>query len=141
MDVDVDTLPSKRRRTQSTIASSNPISTVSQLSHKPRNSPSIHDDGAELLGTSKDKGAQRLHDKSTGRRNPQAAETTTAEVRELKAELAKARADAAAAVALAAEREPSGFGGSIDRLRSRGYSLLCYECEEGRILLTFLFFS
>jgi hypothetical protein len=45
----------------------------------------------------------------------------TAEVRQLKAELAKARADAAAAVALAAEREPSGLGGSVDRLRSRGY--------------------
>lgn len=43
------------------------------------------------------------------------------EVRELKAELAKARADAAAAVALAAEREPSGLGGSVDRLRSRGF--------------------
>jgi hypothetical protein len=42
----------------------------------------------------------------------------------LKAELAKARADAAAAVALAAEREPSGLGGSIDRLRSRGYSFV-----------------
>jgi len=39
-----------------------------------------------------------------------------AQVQGLKAELAKARADAAAAVALAAEREPPGFGGSVDRL-------------------------
>ncbi|KAI9452649.1 hypothetical protein BJY52DRAFT_900817 [Lactarius psammicola] len=39
-----------------------------------------------------------------------------AQVQELKAELAKARADAAAAVALAAEREPPGLGGSVDRL-------------------------
>jgi hypothetical protein len=50
----------------------------------------------------------------------------TAEVRQLKAELAKARADAAAAVALAAEREPSGLGGSIDRLRSREFLLCLY---------------
>ena len=45
----------------------------------------------------------------------------------LKAELAKARADAVAAVALAAEREPSGLGGSVDRLRSRGYSFLYFS--------------
>ena len=50
----------------------------------------------------------------------------TAEVRQLKDELAKARADAAAAVALAAEREASGLGGSVDRLRSRGYFLCLY---------------
>lgn len=41
-----------------------------------------------------------------------------AQVQELKAELAKARADTAAAVALAAEREPPGLGGSVDRLFS-----------------------
>ncbi|KAH9060323.1 hypothetical protein EDB83DRAFT_2520321 [Lactarius deliciosus] len=41
-----------------------------------------------------------------------------AQVQELKAELAKARADAAAAVALAAEREPPGLGGTVDRLFS-----------------------
>ncbi len=46
-----------------------------------------------------------------------------AQVQELKAELAKARADAAAAVALAAEREPPGLGGSVDRLfSSRTYA-------------------
>ena len=50
-----------------------------------------------------------------------------AEVRELKAQLARARADAAAAVALAAEREPSGLGGSVDRLRSRGYFYVCTD--------------
>jgi len=56
----------------------------------------------------------------------QASETTAAEVRVLKAELAKARANAAAAVALAAEREPSGLGGSVDRLRSRGYFFVLF---------------
>lgn len=44
----------------------------------------------------------------------------------LRAELAKARADAAAAVSLAAEREPSGLGGSVDRLRSRRYSFVFF---------------
>ncbi|KAH8985797.1 hypothetical protein EDB92DRAFT_1881489 [Lactarius akahatsu] len=43
---------------------------------------------------------------------------TPAELQELKAELSKARADAAAAVALAAEREPAGLGGTVDRLFS-----------------------
>jgi len=123
-DVDTDPLPSKRRRTQSTIGSSRANSTLSQHSHKPRNSPpSIHDDDVELPGTSQAKSTQRSHGKSTGKRNPpppeQASEPTAAEVRVLKAELAKARADAAVAVALAAEREPSGLGGSVDRLRSR----------------------
>ncbi|KAN0106992.1 hypothetical protein V8E52_010594 [Russula decolorans] len=123
-DVDTDPLPSKRRRTHSTIAPSRAISTLSQHSHKHKNSPSIHDDDdAELPGTSQAKGTHRSHGKSTGKRNPpppeQASETTAAEVRVLKAELAKARADATAAVALAAEREPFGLGGSVDRLRSR----------------------
>jgi hypothetical protein len=36
------------------------------------------------------------------------------EVRVLKAELGKARADTAAAVSLATERELSGLGGSVD---------------------------
>ena len=140
-------LPSKRRRTQSTIASSRPTS--SQPSHKPRNSPSpsIHDDGAELPGRSQAKGTQRSHGKSTGKRNPpapeQASETTAAEVRVLKAELAKARADATAAVALAAEREPSGLGGSTDRLRSRGSNFYadCYKWEERRNLNINVVFS
>jgi len=61
-----------------------------------------------------------------------------AEVRVFKAELAKARADAAAAVSLVAEREPSGLGGTIDRLCSSEYSFVvyadCYKWEEGRIL-------
>ncbi|KAI0279532.1 hypothetical protein BGY98DRAFT_1186011 [Russula aff. rugulosa BPL654] len=122
-DIDNDSLPSKRRRTQSTIASSRAISTSSQHSHKHRKSPSIHNDDAELPSTSQTKSTQRAHGKSTGKRNPppaeQASESTSAEVRVLKAELAKARADAAAAVALAAEREPTGLGGSVDRLRSR----------------------
>ena len=43
---------------------------------------------------------------------------TQAQVQELKAELAKARADTAAAVALASEREPPGLGGTVDRLFS-----------------------
>ena len=42
-DVDTDPLPSRRRRTQSMIASSRAISTISQHFHKPRNLPSIHD--------------------------------------------------------------------------------------------------
>src|ERR1700674_4531345 len=37
MDVDADPLPSKRRCTESTVASSRAISTLSQHSHKPRN--------------------------------------------------------------------------------------------------------
>ena len=41
-------------------------------------------------------------------------------------ELAKTRADATTAVALAAEREPSGLDRSVDRLRSRGYSFVLF---------------
>jgi hypothetical protein len=44
----------------------------------------------------------------------------------LKAELAKTQADPTAAVALAAERELSRLGGSVDRLRSRGYSFVFF---------------
>jgi hypothetical protein len=52
-----------------------------------------------------------------------AERTAQAQVQELKAELAKARADTAAAVALAAEREPPGLGGTVDRLfSSRTYA-------------------
>jgi hypothetical protein len=96
-----------------------------------------------LLGKFQAKSTQRSHGKSAGKRSlpppEQASETTAAEVWVLKAELAKARADATAAVALAAEREPSGLGGSVDRLRSRGYyfvifMLHCYKWEEGRDL-------
>jgi len=86
------------------------------------------DDGDDdsLPGPSKGH-AQRLHDKSSGKRRPlplpprtQAAERPVVEeLQQLKAELAKARADAAAAVALASEREQTGLGGSVDRLRSR----------------------
>ena len=54
-----------------------------------------------------------------------ASETTAAEVQVLK-ELAKTRADATTAVALAAEREPSGLDRSVDRLRSRGYSFVLF---------------
>jgi hypothetical protein len=66
-----DSLPSKRRRTQSTVASSRAISTLSQHSHKHRKSLSIHDDDAELPGTSQwqAKSTQRLQGKSTGKRN------------------------------------------------------------------------
>jgi hypothetical protein len=53
----------------------------------------------------------------------QASETTVADVRMLKAALAKARADPVVAVALA-EREPSGLSISIDRLRSVRVSIL-----------------
>ena len=53
-----------------------------------------------------------------------------AELQELKAELAKARADTATAVALAAEREPPGLGGSVDRLRSRAYYCGRLSCRK-----------
>ncbi len=143
MDTDIDTspLPSKRRRTQSTNTSSHAISISSHRSHRPRDSPSVRNsdyDDAELPDTSQGKSTQRLHRKSTGKRQPpppeRTVDTTAAEVQELKAELAKVRADAAAAVALAAEREPSGLGGSIDRLRSRAYSFVftgCYKLGKG----------
>jgi hypothetical protein len=53
----------------------------------------------------------------------------------LKAELAKAQADAAAADALAAEREPSGLGRSVDRLCSCEYSFVFfYGCCNGEKL-------
>jgi hypothetical protein len=139
MDVDNDPLPLKRRRTRSMVASSRAISTLSQHSHKHRKYPPIHDDDAELPGTSQAKSTQGSHGKSTGKRNPllppeQASETTSAEVRVLKAELVKARADAATAVALAAEREPTGLGGSVDRLRSHAYSFvfLMLTATKGR---------
>ena len=81
---------------------------------------------------------QRLHRKSTGKRQPpppeRTVDTTAADVRELKAELANVRADAAAAVALAAEREPSGLGGSVDRLRSRAYLPAVASWGRGVIL-------
>ena len=98
---------------------------------------SLHDDDDgdddSLPGPSKGH-AQRLHDKSSGKRRPlppppRTQEQTPAEravveeVQQLKAELAKARANAAAAVALASEREETGLGGSVDRLRSRA----CYR--------------
>jgi hypothetical protein len=99
-DVDTDHLPSKRRRTQSTTASSRAVATLSQHSEYSRNSPSpsIHDD--DVPGTSQAKSTQRSHGKSTGKRDPppppeQASEMTATEVRVLKTELAKARADAA----------------------------------------------
>jgi len=80
---------------------------------------------------------QRLHRKSTGKRQPpppeRTVDTTAADVRELKAELANVRADAGAAVALAVVCEPSGLGGSVDRLRSCAYSFVftgCYNLGE-----------
>jgi hypothetical protein len=79
-----DPLPSKRRCTESTIASSRAI---------PTNLETL-----VILLSTKMTLSWLVHPRPT---------TTTAEVRVLKAELAKARADAAAAVALAAEREPT----------------------------------
>ena len=60
-----------------------------------------------------------------------ASETTATEVRVLK-ELAKTRADATAAVALAAEHEPSGLGGSVDQLCSRGCSFVLFMLTASR---------
>ncbi|KAI0290389.1 hypothetical protein B0F90DRAFT_1672007 [Multifurca ochricompacta] len=103
----VSLAPSKRKRTHSSDHSQ-----ASSRASSPRLSHKAHHT------------AQGGHDKSMSRHKtrPQARtseSTTQAEVDHLKAELARARADAAAAVALAAEREPSGFGGSVDRLFSR----------------------
>ncbi|KAH9963783.1 hypothetical protein BC827DRAFT_88648 [Russula dissimulans] len=122
--------PLKRRRDQSPNNSPPPsraISPMSQLSHASRNTGSLReglDNDAHLSGTSQSH-TRRSRDRSLGGRKPpppsSQAQTQAelAEIRELKAELTKARADAAAAVALAAEREPPGLGGSVDRLRSR----------------------
>lgn len=120
--------PLKRRRTQSSINSPLPsrgTSPMSQQSYDIRTAHSHDDDNAELPGTAKGR-AQRLPDRDPGKRKPPSTQGKTptesaalAEVQELRAELAKARADAAAAVARASEREPSGLGGSVDRLRSR----------------------
>ena len=112
---------SKCRRTQSKIASSRPISTLLQHSHKPRRSPSIHDDEAELPGTSQDKSTQRSHCKSTGKRNPSppgwAAETVAMDVRELK----RLRLTWPRHVLTLAERDLSGLGGYTGRLCSLGF--------------------
>jgi hypothetical protein len=130
---DSQTQPSsKRQRTQSygkSPASSRSTSPMPPPSHKIRDSgrrrPDGDNDGASLPTTSRDS-AQKLYERSIGRRKAPQSQTQTlaertalAEVQELKAELAKARADAAAAVALAADRERTGLGGSVDRLRSR----------------------
>ena len=100
---------------------------MSQQSYDIRTAYSHDDDDAELPGTAKGR-AQRLPDRDPGKRKPPSMQGKTptesaalTEVQELRAELAKARADAAAAVARASEREPSGLGGSVDRLRSRAY--------------------
>jgi hypothetical protein len=104
---------------------------MSRHSHEIRSArPSLRDDDdddADLPGTSKGR-TQRSRDISSDKRKPPSTQAQTpaeraalAELQELKAELAKARAHTAAAVALAAEREPSGLGGSVDRLRSRAY--------------------
>ncbi|KAI0291093.1 hypothetical protein BC826DRAFT_970085 [Russula brevipes] len=115
--------PLKRRRTRT----SNDSPTTSRaMSHRGGGG----DSDVDMRGISQGS-TQRSHDRPTGkqRRAPpptqaqaqtQAERAAQAEVQELKAQLTKVRADAAAAVALAAEREPHGPGGSIDRLRSRG---------------------
>ena len=102
---------------------------MSQQSYDIRTAHSHDDDDADLPSASRGR-ARRLPDRDPGKRKPLSTQGQTpteraalAEVQELKAELAKARADAAAAVARASEREPSGLGGSVDRLRSRAY---CY---------------
>lgn len=91
--------------------------------------PHSYDDDVSQSATPKGR-ARKLADRDPGKQKPPSTQGNTpteraalAEVQELRAELAKARASAAAAVALASEREPSGLGGSVDRLRSRAY---CY---------------
>jgi hypothetical protein len=129
-DADTDPLgsvphpPVKRMRTRSSIDLSVPSHATSQMSqHSLRDDDDDDDDN--LPGPSKGH-AQRLHDKSSGKRRalplprtPVVERPMVEELQQLKAELAKARADAAAAVALASEREQTGLGGSVDRLRSR----------------------
>ena len=69
-------LSSKRRRTQSTIASSCAISTSPRHSHKPRNPPSIHDDDdADLPGTSQVKSTQRIVWQNHGQAKPTTTRT------------------------------------------------------------------
>jgi len=113
---------------------------MSRHSHEIRSArPSLRDDDdddADLPGTSRGR-AQRSRDISSDKRKPPSTHAQTpaeraalAELQELKAELAKARAHTAAAVALAAEREPSGLGGSVDRLRSRAYYCGRTSCRK-----------
>jgi len=120
--------PLKRRRTQSSINSPLPsrgTSPMSQQSYDIRTAHSHDGDDTDPPGRSRGL-AQRLPDRDPGKRKPPSTQGKTpteraalAEVQELRAELAKARADAAAAVARASKHEPSGLGGSVDRLRSR----------------------
>jgi hypothetical protein len=127
----------KRQRTQSpnnSPASSRASSPMPPPSRKDRDAGRHrgNDDGASP--TAVRGGSQRSHERSAGKRKAPQSQTMQAsseraaltEVQELRAELARARADAAAAVALAAEREPAGLGGSVDRLRSRAYISLIY---------------
>jgi len=107
---------------------------MSQQSYDIRTAHSHDDDDADPPGRSRGR-AQRLPDRDPGKRKPPSTQGKTpteraalAEVQELRAELAKARADAVAAVARASEHEPSGLGGSVDRLRSRAY---CYTRVGG----------
>ena len=121
----------KRMRTNPSLDLSVPSHATSQMSHHSLRDDDDDDDSYEdsLPGPSKGH-AQRSHDNSSGTRRtlpppPRTQKQTPAkrpvvdELQELKAELAKARADAAAAMALASEREQTGLGGSVDRLRSR----------------------
>jgi hypothetical protein len=121
----------KRQRIQSpnnSPASSRASSPMPPL-RKNRDAGRHRGDNDDASPTASRGGSQRSHDRSAGKRKaPQSQTTQTSleraaltEVQELKAELARARADAAAAIALAAEREPAGLGGSVDRLRSRAY--------------------
>jgi hypothetical protein len=136
--------PAKRSRIHSSIDSSVPSRATSQMSQYSYESESAHhrlddDENDSLPSTSRGQ-ARRSHDTSLGKRRrpprppplPRTQEQTPSEraareeVQKLKTELAKARADTAAAVALASEREPTGLGGSVDRLRSR-------ECYFGTL--------
>jgi len=112
---------------------------MSQQSYDIRTAHSHDGDDADLPGTAKGR-AQRLPIKDLGKRKPPSTQGQTpteraalAEVQGLRAELAKARADAAAAATRASEREPSGLGGSVDRLRSRAYH---YMRAGGPVLMS-----
>lgn len=59
------------------------------------------------------------------------------EVQELRAKLAKARADAAAAVTRASECELSGLGGSVNRLHSRAHRYMRVS-GQNKILMDFV---
>ena len=110
---------------------------ILRTAHPPDRPPDAESQHAAPLPPLKRK---RTHQPSETSRASSPERAAQAQVQGLKAELAKARADAAAAVALAAEREPPGFGGSVDRLfSSRTYAAARYA--DGSLAHSWLSFA